>query len=83
MLAPVYVNDFFYQGRILRVVMQADAPFRMNAGCAQRLLPAEHPDERTHLNDAGSGGERRCCLKRRGEPVPMVPLVERRAPEAG
>ena len=31
MLAPVYVDDFFYQGRILRVVMQADAPFRMNA----------------------------------------------------
>jgi multidrug efflux pump len=32
MLAPVYVNDFFYQGRILRVVVQADAPYRMNAG---------------------------------------------------
>jgi multidrug efflux pump len=31
MLAPVYVNDFFYQGRILRVVIQADAPYRMNA----------------------------------------------------
>jgi len=30
MLAPVYVNDFFYQGRILRVVIQADAPFRMS-----------------------------------------------------
>ncbi|MEP6938681.1 MAG: multidrug efflux RND transporter permease subunit [Rudaea sp.] len=29
MLAPVYVNDFFYEGRILRVNMQADAPFRM------------------------------------------------------
>ena len=29
MLAPVYVNDFFYQGRVLRVNMEADAPFRM------------------------------------------------------
>ncbi len=29
MLAPVYVNDFFFQGRVLRVNMQADAPFRM------------------------------------------------------
>ncbi|UKE52298.1 multidrug efflux RND transporter permease subunit [Xanthomonas translucens] len=28
MLAPVYVNDFFYEGRIKRVNMQADAPFR-------------------------------------------------------
>ncbi len=28
MLAPVYVNDFFYEGRIKRVNMQADAAFR-------------------------------------------------------
>ncbi len=28
MLAPVYVNDFFYEGRIKRVSMQADAPYR-------------------------------------------------------
>ncbi len=30
MLAPVYVDDFVYGGRVLRVLMQADAPFRMN-----------------------------------------------------
>jgi multidrug efflux pump len=30
MLAPVYVNDFFYEGRIKRVTMQADGPFRMS-----------------------------------------------------
>src|SRR5579862_5170984 len=29
MLAPVYANDFFYQGRVLRVMLEADAPFRM------------------------------------------------------
>ena len=29
MLAPVFVNDFNYQGRVLRVVMEADAPYRM------------------------------------------------------
>ena len=28
MLAPVYVDDFSYGGRVLRVIMQADAPFR-------------------------------------------------------
>src|SRR5690606_35458977 len=28
MLAPVYVNDFFYGGRIKRVNMQADAAYR-------------------------------------------------------
>ena len=26
MLAPVYANDFIYQGRVLRVLLQADAP---------------------------------------------------------
>ncbi|WP_314105810.1 multidrug efflux RND transporter permease subunit [uncultured Stenotrophomonas sp.] len=31
MLAPVYVNDFFYEGRIKRVTMQADGPFRTGA----------------------------------------------------
>jgi multidrug efflux pump len=37
MLAPVYVNDFYYQGRVLRVQMQADAPFRMNEDALQRF----------------------------------------------
>ncbi len=30
MLAPVYANDFFYGGRVLRVLLQADAPYRMS-----------------------------------------------------
>jgi multidrug efflux pump len=37
MLAPVYVNDFYYQGRVLRVQMQADAQFRMNESALQRF----------------------------------------------
>jgi len=28
MLAPVYANDFNYQGRVLKVLLQADAPYR-------------------------------------------------------
>ena len=31
MLAPVYINDFYFEGRVLRVLMQADAPFRSSA----------------------------------------------------
>jgi multidrug efflux pump len=30
LLAPVYANDFLYQGRVLRVLLQADAPYRMS-----------------------------------------------------
>ena len=29
MLAPVFANDFFYDGRVLQVLLQADAPYRM------------------------------------------------------
>jgi multidrug efflux pump len=37
MFAPVYVNDFYYQGRVLRVQMQADAKFRMNEDALSRF----------------------------------------------
>ncbi len=41
MLAPVYVNDFFYGGRVLRVNMQADAPFRASTeGLSRFFLPS-------------------------------------------
>src|SRR5688572_27811402 len=41
MFAPVYVNDFYYNGRVLRVQMQADAKFRMNEDALSRFyLPA-------------------------------------------
>ena len=30
MLAPVYVNNFIYEGRVKRVMVQADAPYRMD-----------------------------------------------------
>ncbi len=43
LLAPVYVNDFFYNGRIKRVLMQADAAYRMSPQSLARIylpLPA-------------------------------------------
>ncbi|MEP7061557.1 MAG: multidrug efflux RND transporter permease subunit [Betaproteobacteria bacterium] len=38
MLAPVYVNDFSYGGRVKRVTMQADAPFRTGPESLQRIF---------------------------------------------
>ena len=61
MLAPVYVNDFFYEGRVLRVTMQADAPFRMNEDSLQPLLSTGRHLERHEQpfavagDDAGDG----------------------------
>jgi multidrug efflux pump len=41
MLAPVYVNDFMYEGRVLRVTMQADAEFRRSEDSFNRFyVPA-------------------------------------------
>jgi multidrug efflux pump len=63
MLAPVYVNDFFYQGRILRVVIQADAPFRMNADALRDFyLPSTLSATRTTAGSAAGT-------------APMVPLT--------
>ncbi|MBN8885273.1 MAG: multidrug efflux RND transporter permease subunit [Rudaea sp.] len=41
MLAPVYANDFFYGGRVLRVNMQADAQYRASTeGLTRFYLPS-------------------------------------------
>ncbi len=37
MLAPVYVNDFFYEGRIKRVSMQADTAYRMSPSALEHF----------------------------------------------
>ncbi|MEW5836736.1 MAG: multidrug efflux RND transporter permease subunit [Pseudomonadota bacterium] len=36
-LAPVYVNDFAYGGRVKRVLMQADQPYRMGPDALQHI----------------------------------------------
>jgi multidrug efflux pump len=63
MLAPVYANDFFYQGRVLRVNMEADAPFRMSPGALSHFyVPSSLPTA-----TAATGGS--------GASVPqMIPL---------
>ncbi|MDI9237659.1 efflux RND transporter permease subunit [Lysobacter sp. LF1] len=38
MLAPVYVNDFVESGRVKRVTMQADAPYRTGPESLQRFF---------------------------------------------
>lgn len=37
MLAPVYVNDYFSGGRVKRVMMRADAPYRMSQNALERF----------------------------------------------
>ncbi|TCV97041.1 multidrug efflux pump [Luteibacter rhizovicinus] len=37
-LAPVYINDFSYEGRVKRVMLQADAPYRMGNDAFQHIF---------------------------------------------
>ncbi len=48
MLAPIYVNDFTYAGRIKRVIMQADAPYRMGPDALRHIY--------TPSSETGSDG---------------------------
>lgn len=50
MLAPVYVNDFFYEGRIKRVNIQADAPYRQGPEALSRFYTPS-----TLATDSGGG----------------------------
>ncbi|MBS0194081.1 MAG: multidrug efflux RND transporter permease subunit [Proteobacteria bacterium] len=44
MLAPVYVDDFDYGGRVLRVIMQADAPYRASIDALSHFyVPGKAP----------------------------------------
>jgi multidrug efflux pump len=55
MLAPVYVDDFVYSGRVLRVNMQADAPFRANPDALSHFYVPSKMTTTTPTN-GNSGG---------------------------
>ncbi|RDS80812.1 multidrug efflux RND transporter permease subunit [Dyella monticola] len=38
MLAPVYINNFIYEDRVKRVMVQADAPYRMNTDSLSHIF---------------------------------------------
>ena len=51
-LAPFYINQFTYAGRVKRVYLQADAPFRMNFDALQHIYT---PSGVTSGSSGGSG----------------------------
>ncbi len=54
MLAPVYVNDFVYGGRVLRVNMQADAPFRTSPDALSHFYVPSATQTETANNGAST-----------------------------
>lgn len=56
MLAPVYVNDFFYHDRVKRVIMQAQAPYRMGPESLSHFY-TPGPKSGTASGDDSGGSE--------------------------
>jgi len=52
-LAPVYINDFQYGGRVKRVMLQADAPYRMGTDAFQHIFT---PSTLTTASASGTSG---------------------------
>jgi multidrug efflux pump len=51
MLAPVFANDFIYDGRVLQVLLQADSPYRMGPQDLQHYYVAGPNNTMVPLSD--------------------------------
>jgi multidrug efflux pump len=69
-LAPVYVNDFTYGGRVKRVMVQADGPFRMGPDAMQHIYtPSTLPASTTSTTTAST------TVQSPNGPYNMIPLA--------
>src|SRR6201996_8513808 len=69
-LAPVYVNDFTYGGRVKRVMVQADGPYRMGPDALQHIFtPSTLPSSTTSSTTAST------TVSSPNGPYNMIPLA--------
>ena len=66
-LAPVYVNEFTYGGRVKRVFMQADAPYRMGLDALQHMYTPSGLTSKTADSGSATG------VSAGGAPSPVDP----------
>ena len=75
MLAPVYINDFYFEGRVLRVLMQADAGFRSSPDSIRHFyLPSTLPAAGTGNANTGTMGASAARTSATSNVPTMVPL---------
>ncbi|GLQ46441.1 multidrug efflux RND transporter permease subunit [Dyella lipolytica] len=67
MLAPVYINNFIYEDRVKRVMVQADAPYRMDTGSLSHVYT---PSSLTTASTSGSSSSAGSA----NGPYSMIPL---------
>ena len=68
-LAPVYVNEFTYGGRVKRVFMQADAPYRMGLDALQHMYTPSGLTSKSADSGSATG------VSAGGAPSPVDPSV--------
>jgi multidrug efflux pump len=56
MLAPTYVDDFVYNGRVLRVTMEAESPYRANASALNHFFVPRQAGSGNPTSAAGMAG---------------------------
>jgi multidrug efflux pump len=66
-LAPVYVNEFTYGGRVKRVFMQADAPYRMGLDALEHMYTPSGLTSKTADSGSATG------VSAGGAPSPVDP----------
>jgi len=69
-LAPVYVNEFTYGGRVKRVFMQADAPYRMGLDALDHMYTPSGVTSKTTESSSGDGV---AGISAAGAPSPVDP----------
>lgn len=75
-LAPVYVNEFTYGGRVKRVFLQADAPFRMNLDTLQHMYtPSGITSAPTGHGNGVASSAGVANISAAGAPSPVDPSV--------
>jgi multidrug efflux pump len=69
-LAPFYVNEFTYGGRVKRVFMQADAPYRMGLDALDHMYTPSGVTSKTTESSSGGGV---AGISAAGAPSPVDP----------
>ncbi|MBE1159671.1 multidrug efflux RND transporter permease subunit [Dyella acidiphila] len=67
MLAPVYINNFIFEDRVKRVMVQADAPYRMNTDSLSHVYTP------SSLTTSSTGSSSTTTTSANG-PYSMIPL---------
>ena len=78
-LAPVYVNEFTYDGRVKRVFLQADAPFRMGLDALGHIYTPSGVTGTSSGSSSGTSGVSGAGTSPSGALSPVPPSVSNSA----